>query len=562
MRKLVVGVLITILFVRCLGGCAKKTDSIKNKESKEFSAFFAYYGKEISSNNRVMNAIATKVGAKVEMKWLEKKSAEEEIKVMIANNTYPDFIDGYTCTKQLVEAGALIPLEGYLDQYPNIKAFLSEEEWEKLKDENGHIYYIPQFNSIQGEEVEARHYGEAFWIQKEVLRWAGYPKITTIDEYFNLIERYKEAFPVINGEETIGFQILCDEKRSFCLENPPQFLAGYPNDGCAIVDTETLTCQLYDFIPESESYYRKLNEMYNKGILKATTFFMSYQEYIELLSTGRVLGMVDQYWQFMEANDNLYRKNMVERTYVPLGLTVEEGVQEHYRNVEALNVSRGIGITVSCDDVEGALQFMDDLLDPEIMTLRYWGEEGKDYYINEEGIFYMSEVQRKNIVDENYIKENLCDYNYFPHYEGLLADGKNSVYPSVQDGEYYAMLCEYDKMILDAYGYSRWTDFLNDPVKENSPWFPLYAFSDNLDSASDAGNAKNKMKQIKLEWLPRVIMSSPEEFEEQWKNYKEYFYNHVDVEAYINALNDAVAKSVNNDLSKLYNNEKILTNDH
>ena len=33
------------------------------------------------------------------------------------------------------------------------------------------------------------HNGEAFWIQTRVLKWAGYPKITTIEQYFDLILR-------------------------------------------------------------------------------------------------------------------------------------------------------------------------------------------------------------------------------------------------------------------------------------------------------------------------------------------------------------------------------------
>ena len=83
-----------------------------------------------------------------------------------------------------------------------------------------------------------------------------------------MIERYKEANPTINGNPTIGFEILTYDWRYFCLENPPQFIAGYPNDGSAIVDPETLEAKNYNTIPEAKEYYKKLNEMYNKGILQ------------------------------------------------------------------------------------------------------------------------------------------------------------------------------------------------------------------------------------------------------------------------------------------------------
>ena len=34
-----------------------------------------------------------------------------------------------------------------------------------------------------------------------------------------------------DGTTNIPYTILCDDWRYFCLENAPQFLDGYPNDG-------------------------------------------------------------------------------------------------------------------------------------------------------------------------------------------------------------------------------------------------------------------------------------------------------------------------------------------
>ena len=84
---------------------------------------------------------------------------------------------------------------------------------------------------IAGGEKVCAHNDEAFWIQARVLKWAGYPKIDTLDKYFDLIEKYNEANPkMADGTENIPYTILCDDWRYFCLENAPQFLDGYPND--------------------------------------------------------------------------------------------------------------------------------------------------------------------------------------------------------------------------------------------------------------------------------------------------------------------------------------------
>lgn len=129
--------------------------------------------------------IAEKVGAKVKETWLTGQTADEAVGTMIAGGEYPDFIEGQTGTKQLYEAGALVALDDYLDDYPNIKNLFTDAEWEKLRQEDGHIYWIPQFSCIKNEEKVCTHNDEAFWIQARVLKWADYPEIRTMDRYFD-----------------------------------------------------------------------------------------------------------------------------------------------------------------------------------------------------------------------------------------------------------------------------------------------------------------------------------------------------------------------------------------
>ena len=52
--------------------------------------------------------------------------------------------------------------------------------------------------------MSAVHSDEAFWIQTRVLKWAEYPEIKTMDQYFDLIERYNEANPTMeDGTDNI-----------------------------------------------------------------------------------------------------------------------------------------------------------------------------------------------------------------------------------------------------------------------------------------------------------------------------------------------------------------------
>ena len=540
-RKRIISLVLTsLLTLGIFGGCSSKVGGTDSGDEtggiKTFSAFFAVAGKEISEDNRIKAAIAEKIGAQVDEQWLTGQTAKERIGVMIAGGEYPDFIDGGDGTQALVDAGALIPLEGYFDKYPNIKNLWSESDWKKVEKEDGHIYYIPQFSNVKRKDMTTVHNDEAFWIQKAVLEWANYPTIKTLDEYFDLIQKYKEANPEINGQPTIGFEILSDDWRYFCLENPPQFLAGYPNDGKAIIDPETITATAYETIPEAKQYYEKLNEMYAKGIIDPETFTSSYDQYISKISSGRVLGMVDQKWQFQTAESSLVQQGLDERTYVPLGLTIDPNVESQYRSKPAINVGGGLGITTSCEDVEGALKFIDDLLSQDVMVLRYWGEKDVDYFVDEDGLFYRNQEQRDNNKIEEWRTKNVCNYSYFPQYTGLLEDNKNAVSSEQQPSEFYDGLSDVDKKILDAYGYEKFTDFLPEPAETNQPWFPIYSFASTLTGDSEAGIAMQKMDEIKRQWLPQVIMTDTSKFEDTWNEYQETLINDGNVKAYQEAL--------------------------
>lgn len=549
-KTLLASILTMVFLAGTLTGCGNSSNSAStsaaNSEggTKQFTAFFATAGKEIPADNRVKKLIADKIGVEINEQWLTGQTAKERIGVMVAGGEYPDMIDGGDATQALIDADALIPLEEYLDKYPNLAKYVSEQDRKRLTKEDGHIYFINQFSTVQGKETDTNMTSEAFWIQKAVLEWANYPKIKTVQEYFDLIGKYKEANPEIDGQSTIGFEILCDDWRYFCLENPPQFVAGYPNDGKAIIDKDTLTAKNYNTIPEAKEYFKILNEQYNKGIIDPETFTASYDQYISKISTGRVLGMVDQHWQFQNGENALTQQGKDERTYVPLGLTIDPNTTERYRSKLEFNSGSGIGITTSCKDVDGALKALNDLLDPEVIALRSWGEKDVDYQVDENGKFYRNDEQRANAKNQDWVNANFCSYSYLPSYKGMQADGINTILPDQQPEEFRSTLSETDKKILDAYGYETFADFLNPPPEQNGPWFPIYSYVSTLTADSPAGIASQKMDDIKKQWLPKVIMSETTNFNETWNDYTTTLTTQADVKSYEDTLTEEVKRRV------------------
>ena len=554
-RKLISVLLTATMMATMFAGCGSdaastdaegKADSADSTEAggvKEFTAFFAVPGSEINDDNEIQQIIADKTGVKVKETWLTGQTAEEAVGMMITGGELPDFIGGGSGQSQLYDADVLVPLDDYLDDYPNIKNFFTQQQWDQLRQDDGHIYWIPQFSNIKGEEKVCTHNDEAFWIQARVLKWADYPEIRTMDQYFDLIERYNEANPTMeDGTENIPYTILCDDWRYFCLENAPQFLDGYPNDGSCIVDPETLTVIDYNTTDTAVKYFQKLNEEYQKGIVDPESFTQTYDEYIAKLSTGRVLGMIDQWWDFAyTAGDAIKQAGLDAQgcDYIPLPITIDESVENQWHcSGSVLNVSDGLAITTSCEDVEGALQFVDDLLTQDIHNLRFWGVEGVDYNVDENGEFYRTEEQRTRASDTAYKASHTCTYSYFPQYSGTSDDGINANKPDGQANEFFDGLNDDVKEAFSAYGAETYVDMIGTNEAPGA-WYPMWSYSNSFTTDTEGGMAWNKIGEIKHEYLPQVVMAK--DFDAAWAEYMDA-YNSCDPGAFIGELQTELDK--------------------
>jgi len=488
----------------------------------DFTMFSAMPGSEINSGNEIQEIIAEKTGVRVKETWLTGQTAEEAVGSILASGELPDFIDGGDGMMQLYDADVLVPWDDYIAKYPNIKELYSDAEWENFRQADGHIYWANVFCNSYGEDKATGHNDEAFWIQTRVLKWAGYPVIKTLDQYYKVLEDYYAANPTMeDGTPVIPYTMLCDDWRYFCIENAPEFLAGYPNDGSVIVDTTNMKIVDYNTIPEAKIYFAKLNEEYSKGMIDKEFATQTYDEYIAKLSTGRVLGMCDQWWDFAYTVNDIFTQQGLDDlgcNYVPLGLTIEEGKEQMWHVYgDTLNNSSGVGVTTSCADPDKAFKFLSDILDQEIHDLRFWGVEGTDYLVDEDGLYYRTPEMRDKWADSAYQASHRCAYSYMPQWLGTSKDGKNAMQPQEQASEFFDGLADPLVECFKAYGAEGYPDMLGSVVKETGPWYPMYSFSNSMTTDTPGGVAWTKMGNVKHEWLPKVVMAS--DFESEWSNY-------------------------------------------
>ncbi len=489
-------------------------------------------GDQPAEDNKIYKKIEEEFGVTFEFEFLA-GDLDETLGVKIAGEDYPDLFDGGNSADLLIQNGALINLLDYVspEKTPRLWAHIEPQKARLIeKDEDGNdvLYIIPNYGLADGEQIVNQVNGPAFFIQKQVLEWGGYPQIHTLNEYFDLLDRFIEANPTDeNGTPYTGFDILCEDWRHFCLINPVQHLMGRPNDGEVLVDVSTNDFKTETFIdkPYAKPYYKKLNEQFHKGLISKDTFVMNYDQYIAQLSSGTVLGMFDQTWDFNNATFALQDANMYKNTYVALGLVYDpeyvdgKEIEEHYVNGSLPNVRRGFGISVNCECPERIVNMWEEMMSDEWQMLFNWGVEGEDYYI-EDGRLMMSEEQYANTLDNTWKLSNKAEAftQSSPKKQGYIMDGDlagNCWEPANQPEIVFGQMNEYDKAFLEAYGYQKFADFVNPPI-ELAPYGEAWQID-----YSPVDVEHQDFLDIQDKYLPELIMCEPDEFDAKWDEFVE-----------------------------------------
>ncbi len=487
-----------------------------------------------SKDNPILKKITELTGVTIEYEFLV-GDLDQKVGVMIAGEDYPDAI--FADNAKFIDAGAFIPIEDLLPNYPNLYKHYSPYA-DKMTAPDGHQYILELYGTSAIAAPIFEDTGVGFWIQKAVLEEANtIPH--TLDEYFTLIENYKAKYPEIDGVKTVGFEILCDGWRDFCLRNPAQHLMGAGNDGDVFVDLNTMTASLYQITDTAKAYYKKLNEEYQKGIIEAECLTESYDQYISRLSTGSVLGFFDQGWNFNSAIAVLKTDEKYNRTYVAVPIA-NEGVQDGYLDAVSKNITgnNGLGISVNCKNPERLLAFFDWLLQREVQDYIQWGVEGVDYIVTEDNGKMFTEEGRVKYNNEARRRDELGHtlYNYSPKRQGLYEDGApcGSAYSA---DEFLVGLSEYDQKFLDQFGFKYFAEFLSAPV-DRPDYYPVWSFAMEEGSASQI--AHTDLETICRKYYPQLILCDPSEYDTLWTKFVTDI-DAADMESYLKDINDRIA---------------------
>lgn len=543
-KKSFFAIFLSVILLISLVGCKEKEATVEpEKSTDENTPFtFTYFnagspGKDIESNKtRIGKIFEEQTGVNAKMEFLV-GDINTKIGTMIASGQYPDVLVPDIAIDKVLEAEAFIPLNDLIEEHaPNIKK-LYGPYLERMKADDGNIYFLP-FGASQGHLPNPNIDQGAFWIQRGVLKEFGYPKIKTLNEYFDLIEQYVAKYPKVDGNNTIGFTALTHDWRFFSTTNPPAHLAGYPNDGEVIVDMETHEAKVYGNGEYTKRWVQKLNEANQKGLFDKEAFVSNYDEYLAKLTSGRVLGFFDYGWQIGQAETALREAGDEDKRYMPLPIVFDENIKDQYIDPPSFVNNRGVGITVSAKDPVRIMKYLDNMASEENQKLIMWGIAGETYEVDDKGRFFRTDEQIAKTAEQAFQEEfGFTQFSwYWPRGNGVFSDG-NAWEPRRQPEVAQASYTAGDKEILEAYGIQVFADLFSAP--DDRPWYP--AWSAELEQGSPAQIYTQKKTDLQRKYFPKLVLEK--DFDKIWDEYVSE-YNKLDVAEYEKTLTEIVKQRI------------------
>lgn len=511
--------LLSTSFVGC--GSSKSTSSDTTSSGKmdtspiTLTFFSCDASEDMPFNDHVAKEITKLTG--VTLKITHPVAGDTQaIPLMIASGDYPDLIFAKGDTSKLVDAGAIVKLDDYINKEGNNIKSLYGSQLSRLKySSSDQSIYTVGTNGVSSEVYDP---DGTLQIQNAVLKELGYPKIKTLTDYENAVKKYIAKHPTINGQKTIGMSLMASDWRWLTTcGDIAGYVAGIPNDGQFKVNDSTGKAQYKFELPEVKQYFKWLNHMNAEGLLDPESFTQKEDTYKAKIAQGRVIGLSDAKWDYSSALTQLVSANMPERTYAPLSVTLGSQYKDQTMKNYGFSGGWGVAISSSCKHKERAFQFLNWLASDQAQVLLNWGVKGKDYKIVNGKRKFLPEVQKQKNTDKDFAKKTgIGEYTYpFPERGDGAIDSTGNPYTtntleSVTENYNSAV-----KESLKAYGLKSWVDIFP-TSKELGISKHGAAWEYNVPSGSDMAIIQKKADDYTQKAITQAILGKESDFDNAW----------------------------------------------
>ncbi len=485
-----------------------------------FTAFSSDTGLNIKwGEDPVSRKITELTGVTLDIEYLV-GNLNEKIGVMLASGDYPDLMLSVTHENiaQLSQAGVLVPMEEYIDKYgENVKKIFGDKIGAMKSEIDGKIYgFNREFN---GQPTKSP---VNMQIQYAMLKDAGYPKITTLDDLYALIKNYKAKNPQYEGKDTIGLAAWgASWGFNTTFGNAALRASGFQDDGNFYIDPDTLQSK-YGLTTEAAKLYLKwLNKMNREGLFDKDSFVQKDEAFQAKLISGRVLAASNAWWNIEQAEAALKKAGKEDRCYAELPVYVSQEAADKSRisYYDPFGSWKSV-ITTSCKDPERAFKFFDKMWSEEMQVLCNWGIEGESYTVGNGKREMKPDYLNGYFTDDTYMSRTGIKAYYYWSCGPVFKDSTGQYLdpftaPEIEASQYTAM----DKEVLHAYNPDAITWIDLSPKPQASEYG--FAWKATLPSDSEGAISQNKVEnEIRVNAVVKMVEAKSDEiFESEWQSF-------------------------------------------
>lgn len=507
-RKIIILAMVSIFFVSCDIFDKKKDNIVNDNYDKEdwnmettpitfdwyinFSWFTTKWG-----NNLVSKYVTDKTG--VSLNLITPSGDEgEKLNSMIETGKLPDFITlsasdgGY---EKLIQSGLVLPLDTLSEKYDVYFMKVADQqklEWYRQKD--GHVYCYPNFSSPVTDfnsYKEEKPSNQTFLVKKDIYEALGKPDMRTPEGFLNALERAKEQFPMVEGQELIpiGFHEFNDSGNLSLDSILPNFLS---------IPLE-VNGKIYDRITDKEyiRWLKTLRTANERGLISNEIFVDKRAQIEENITKGRYFAMLYQNSDMSAEQVKLYNKDK-NKIYMAVDGPSNYNLEEPKLAGDSISGWTVTLISKNCKNPKRAIRFLSYLI----------SEEGnKDLYLGIKGVTW-------DVIDG---KEQLK-----PEVVNLLNKDRTSFDTKYGAANTYWMLADYNLT-------QKWMPLNDEAIKIISDWSRgktyNYSLFDNIHPAEDSEEGES-LSKINTKWrgtLKSLLIAKNEsEFDEILDEFIEY----------------------------------------
>lgn len=514
-------ILLCICLNMLLIGCNNGTKS-NEKEPITFTFFFGDLNSKMKFNDDIAKKITEITG--VTLKIIHQLPEDSQaVELMIASGEYPDLIYSKEETNKLIDTGAIIRLDDYINNKgKNLKKLYGDQiDRLKISKDNPHIYTVGTY----GMNEEMVNTSGTVQIQHKALEATGYPKLKNIYDFEKVIKDYIKLSPKTDdGQDRIGLSLMASDWRwIITCGNIASAVIGIPDDGQYYVDDKTGK-SIYKFtIPEIKEYFKWLNHMNDIGLLDPESFTQSEEVYKSKISSGRVVALTDKIWNYSDAEDILIDSGREDEAYARFPLVIDE-LKYSDQTLKDYGFRGGWGISISktCKDKDRAFEFLDWMASEEAQVLVNWGIEGVHYFYDENGRrkFYNEDKTARKDIEGDYTKEGDSGVGFyvypFPQRTNGEIDSTGNPYLYINEEIIKSSYTKAEKKTLVAYGVESWAELCT-PTEELPISKHGQAWQYNLPLESEAPKIQKQLDDYFKCAIAEAILGKPEDFDMAWE---------------------------------------------